>query len=125
MSSEFQNSIQTLKKLNDADQQTISQLQSQVESLKSQLETLQTLFSVSDLKAIRERAKSENLSVDAFLKDIIVAALDKSVRAIYVDDSVYTKLSDLAASRNIDIDTLLTRSGTTEFLLNAIQNGRF
>lgn len=124
MSLEFQNSIQTLKKLNDADQQTISQLQSQVKSLKSQLETIKTILDVSDLKAVIERAKLEGLSVDAWLKDIIVTAIEKDVKAIYVDVRAYDKLSALAQSRGIDVDTLLMRSSTTEFILNAIQSGR-
>lgn len=124
MSTEFQNSIQTLIQLHDDDQQVIASLRNELEELKAQFETLQTLFSISDLKSIRQRAESENVSVDAWLKDIIVTAVNKSVRAIYVDGRVYDRLSALAESRGIDIDLLLTRSSTTEFLLSSIQNGR-
>lgn len=124
MSAAYQNSIQMLNSLHEADQLRILELQSRVEELKAQLETLQTVFSVSELKAIRSRAKSEGLSVDAWLQDVVVAALDKDIRAVYIDKRVYDRLLDLAESRNIDIDTLLTRSGTTEFLLSAIQSGR-
>lgn len=124
MSTEFQSSTQTLNRLHEEDQQKIAELKDQLNDLRQHLETLQTLFSVGDLKAVRERAKLENLSVDAWLKDIVVAAIESNAQAIYVEERVYNKLLALAQARNIDLRMLLTRASTTEFLLSAIQNGR-
>lgn len=124
MNTEFQTSIQTLTRLHEANQETISRLEGELQELKEQFEALRSIFSLFELASIRERAESEGVSVDVWLKDIIVCSLNKDVRAVYLDRRVYDKLCRLAEARNIDIDTLLTRSGVTEFFLNAIQSGR-
>lgn len=124
MSTGFQSSIQTLNRLHEEDQQTIAKLKDDRDALASQLQTLKTIFSISELESIKARAEAEKVSAEVWLKDIIVTALNKDVKAVFLDKRAYDALAKLAKSRNIDMDTLMTRSGVTDFILNALQHGR-
>jgi len=124
MSTEFQSSIQTLSELYEKSQQQIRDLENERAELQSQVEVVASVLEVSQLQAVDERAAADGVSVDVWLKDIIMTAIDKDVRAVYLDKRAYDGLRKLAESRNIDIDLLMTRSGVTDFILSAIQNGR-
>lgn len=125
MSTAFQNTIQTLCQMHESDQAKIERLEQEKAELASQLETASALLSVSELKAVQDRAAAEDVSVRVWLRDMLLIMLSYDVDAVFLEKRAYTALCNLAQRRGIDIGTLMTRSSVTEFILRAVQQGAF
>lgn len=72
-----------------------------------------------------EEAKSENISVGAWLLNAITDALYSPKGShIKIRNSVYEKLVSLAKSRGQELDDLTCRDGLSEVILTALLNRR-
>lgn len=91
----------------------------------TEIEIREAVERLKDSKFIIEQSEATNVSPVEWLLDAVSKASDATGFSVGIRESLYYRLSDLAAARGITVDQLTQGSSFTDYVEEASRRGAF